>query len=122
MNGRFMATVNNAMTKAALRVAAVVEVKAKEKMEAKRVHPLMGISPLISSFSYSVMSLNTNKVKAIVFAGGPDSKAVYTDWVDKGHNLVNGQFWTGHHFMDAGEKAGQKISASVLDEEINKIL
>lgn len=99
--------------------------KAIEDYRHKRItkNPDFSQSRIVASFSGPVIKVDnsTMSIQGTIWAGGNDSNAPYTKYVDEGWALFG-----GHHFLPVGMKATQeelkRLAGSYISNEIHKLI
>ena len=93
-----------------------IETAAKEKyLEQRKTDPSIP-SMIIQSFDTTPTIIKDREVRRTVCAGGP--KAYYAVWVDKGHTLRNGAWWSGYEFMDYGARVGKELAPIIIKKHL----
>ena len=111
--GRF----NNALNRAASRVAEEIIQKAREVYAKKRV-TRDPTSLVIDSMTYNIKSSPDLSVFLQVFCDGV--KAPHARWVEWPRRFRNGRMFPGYFFMGEGGKHGKTLAPKILLQELRK--
>ena len=121
--GGITASLMMAMGKAAIQIADVVKLKAREHYLAKKLSQPKLPSMVFESIDYEGLNLAYPTITVTVYAGGPrGDNPVRAIYLDKGHKKRDGMWWEGYHFMDIGWKAGQHAKHGIVKTELRKML